>query len=188
MRYRKLGLLIGLALIAFAAFGTALATAGDDPQPVDFSHNVFNAPAPVAGAVFGTGPAVKTGTPICTTATSADPNVSTDCETTTVGPHNETSIAVNPTDADNMIGGANDYQLAINPGGHVSETVLSRAHVTFDGGQTWSEYPILFGGTYQATGDPAIAFDAAGRAYYATLGFKFVGPRSALNPDVLVAN
>ena len=57
-------------------------------------------------------------------------------------PHNETSIAVNPTDPTNMIGGANDYQLAINPGGHVSESVLSRAHVTFDGGRTWSMYPI----------------------------------------------
>src|SRR5207248_4323672 len=188
MRYRKLGLLIGLALIAFAAFGTALATAGDDPQPVDFSHNVFNAPAPVAGAVFGTGPAVKTGTPICTTATSADPNVSTDCETTTAGPHNETSIAVNPTNAQNMIGGANDYQLALNPGGHVSETVLSRAHVTFDGGKTWSEYPLYSNSAYQGTGDPAVAFDASGHAYYATLGFRFVGPANAQNPDVLVAN
>jgi hypothetical protein len=87
-----------------------------------------------------------------------------------------------------MIGGANDYQLAVNPGGHVSETVLSRAHVSFDGGQTWSEYPLYSNSAYQATGDPAVAFDAAGHAYYATLGFRFVGPANAQNPDVLVAN
>src|SRR5204863_688304 len=31
-------------------------------------------------------------------------------------------------------------------------------------------------------------FDAAGHAYYATLGFRFVGPANAQSPDVLVAN
>jgi hypothetical protein len=87
-----------------------------------------------------------------------------------------------------MIGGTNDYQLAINPGGHVTLSIHSRAHVTFDGGKTWSEYPIVFGGDYQATGDPGVAFDAAGRTYYSTLGFRFVGPTNALNPDVLAAN
>jgi hypothetical protein len=162
------------------------ATAEEDPQPVDFTHNVTDAAAPVAGAVFGNGPRTKTGTAICTTPTQATANVNTDCETN--GPHNETSIAVNPTNPRNMIGGANDYQLGINPGGHVTESVLSRAHVTFDGGRTWSEFPLYSNSAYQATGDPAVAFDAAGHAYYATLGFRFVGPRSALNPDVLVAD
>ena len=87
-----------------------------------------------------------------------------------------------------MIGGANDYQLGINPGGHVSESVLSRAHVTFDGGRTWSMFPLYSNSAYQGTGDPAVAFDATGHAYYATLGFRFVGPANATNPDVLVAN
>jgi hypothetical protein len=187
MRYRKLGLLLAVGLIAFAAFGVAVAAAGDDPQPIDFTHNVFDAPAPVAGAVFGTGPAVKTGSAICTTPTSGAANVNTDCSPT-AGPHNETSIAVNPTNPQNIIGGANDYQLAINPGGHVTETTLSRAHVTFNGGRTWSEYPLYSNSAYQATGDPSVAFDAAGHAYYGTLGFRFVGPVNAQNPDVLVAN
>jgi hypothetical protein len=177
-----------IAAACILGVGVAVALADDDPQPVDFTHNAFNAPAPVAGAVFGTGPAVKTGTAICTTPTLTAANVNTDCETTTVGPHNETSIAVNPTNANNMIGGANDYQLAIDPGGHVSESVLSRAHVTLDGGKTWSEYPLYSNSTYQGTGDPSVAFDASGHAYYATLGFRFVGPANATNPDVLVAN
>ena len=179
-------LLIAVACILGA--GVAVALADGDPQPLDFTHNAFNAPAPVPGAVFGTGPAVKTGSAICTTATQLTTNVNTDCETTTVGPHNETSIAVNPTNSQNMIGGANDYQLAIDPGGHVTETVLSRAHVTTDGGKTWSEYPLYSNSTYQGTGDPSVAFDASGHAYYATLGFRFVGPANATNPDVLVAN
>ena len=188
MSYRKLGLLLGLALVAFAILGTAIAAAGDDPQPIDFTHNGVDAPAPIAQAVWGSGPAVKIGTPFCSTTTSNAANVNTDCETKTVGPHNETSIAVNPMNHDNIIGGANDYQLGLNPGGHVSETLLSRAHVSFDGGKTWTEYPLNANSAYQATGDPSVAFDAHGNAYYATLGFRFVGPVNAQNPDVLVSH
>jgi hypothetical protein len=129
--------------ISMMALSPSLAHADDDPQPVDFTHNVTDAPAPVPGAVFGTAPAVRTGTAICTTAAQLAANANTDCETTSAGPHNETSIAVNPTNPQNMIGGANDYQIGLNPGGHVSETVLSRAHVTFDGGQTWSMFPVF---------------------------------------------
>ncbi|TML69423.1 MAG: hypothetical protein E6G13_09800 [Actinobacteria bacterium] len=178
---------IALALAATAFFATA-AFGDGDPQPVDFAHNVTNAPAPVAGAVFGNGPAVKTGSPICTTPTQATANVNTDCETSSAGPgpHNETSIAINPTDQRNLIGGANDYQLGLNPAGHTTESVLSRAHVTFDGGHTWTMYPVFSNSAYQATGDPSVAFDDAGHAYYATLGLRFVSTK-AQNPDVLVS-
>ncbi len=169
------------------AFGGVLGAQESSNRAVDITHNVLDAPAPVAGAVFGSGTPFHPGQRICTTVTTAAANVDTDCESTP-GPHNETSIAVNPTNEMNVIGGLNDYQLGLNPGGHVTESVISRAHVTFDGGKTWSEYPILFDSAYQATGDPALAFDAAGHAYYGTLGFKFVGPTNSLNPDVLVAN
>src|SRR5882672_12795463 len=121
-----------MATVSVLVLSPLAVAADDNAQPVGFTHNVNDAPAPVPSAVFGTGPAVKTGTAICTTASQATANANTDCETTSVGPHNETSIAVNPTNVKNMIGGANDYQLALDPGGHVSETVLSRAHVTFD--------------------------------------------------------
>jgi len=170
------------------AVGAVVALGDDNPQPIDFTHNAIGAPAPVTGTVFGSGPPVKTGSAICTTGLQGTPNANTDCETTSVGPHNETSIAVNPTNTNNMIGGANDYQIALDPGGHVSETVLSRAHVTFDGGKSWSMYPVFSDSSYQGTGDPALAFDAAGHAYYGTLGFRFVGPFNATNPDVLVSN
>lgn len=176
-----------LATISIVTLSQSLAVSADDiVQPVDFTHNGVDAPAPVAGAVFGTGPGVKPGTAVCTTAPQGG-NANTDCESS-AAPHNETSIAVNPTDHNNMIGGANDYQLAINSGGHVSETLLSRAHVTFDGGTTWSMYTLNANSAYQASGDPAVAFDAAGHAYYATLGFRFVGPANAQSPDVLVSN
>jgi hypothetical protein len=181
-------LIAASTLVLGTGIGTVLGgDGGDIVQPVDFTHNVVGAPAPVAGAVFGTDGSLKPGQKICTTSTQTGANANTDCEAT-AGPHNETSIAVNPTNASNLIGGANDYQLGLNSGGHLTETILSRAHVTFDGGQTWSEYPIFFNSTYQASGDPSVAFDASGHAYYATLGFRFVGPVNAQSPDVLVGN
>ena len=180
-RNRIFGGMIVLAAVTLAV-GAVRASADDNPQPLDFTHNVFNAPAPVAGAVFGTAQATTSGQAICTTPTQTAANVTTDCDTITAGPHNETSIAINPTNTKNIIGGANDYQLALNSGGHLTESILSRAHVSFDGGKTWSEFPIQSNSAYQATGDPSVAFDATGHAYYATLGFRFVGPTSASNP------
>ncbi len=124
--------------------------------------------------------------PICTAPTSSAANVNTDCEAT--APHNETTIAVNPTNALNRIGSVNDYQLFLSSGGRVNETIYSRAHVTFDGGKTWTTYPIAFHG-YIATGDPAVSFDAHGTAYLATLGFVFSqGVSGGNTPDILVAH
>jgi hypothetical protein len=180
-----------LVAVATLCVGVAAAIADDDNlQPIDFTHNVSDAPAPVTSAVFGQGGNGTQGVPFCSTApvstVSGGANVNTDCDLNQ--PHNETSIAVNPTNPDNIIGGANDYQLGLNPGGHVSETILSRAHVSTDGGKSWSEFPLFSNNAYQATGDPSVAFDASGHAYYATLGFRFVGPASAQNPDVLVSD
>jgi hypothetical protein len=124
--------------------------------------------------------------PICSTATSGAANFNTDCEG--IAPHNETSIAVNPTNPLNMIGSANDYQLALTPGGYVQGTVFSRAHATLDGGRTWTSYPINYK-NYAATGDPAVAFDADGTAYLATLGFIWSQNRGCcVNPDILVTH
>lgn len=182
--------LIGLGCVllagSFLVAAPAAAEAGDLTQPIDFTHNGVDAPAPVTSAVFGSQPGTKVGTAICSTPPSAAVNVNTSCEHNV--PHNETSIAINPTNPNNIIGGVNDYQLAVNPGGHVSETLLSRAHVSFDGGRTWTEYPLNSNSSYQATGDPSVAFDADGHAYYATLGFRFVGPANETTPDVIVSN
>ena len=117
--------------------------------------------------------------PICTTSSTAA-NVNTDCEN--VAPVNETAIAVNPLNPLNMIGSANDEQIRVTHGGTAQAIVFSRAHVTFDGGQTWTIYPVPFE-SYKITGDPSIAFDANGTAYLATLGFGFES-----NPDVLVSH
>jgi hypothetical protein len=176
---------VALSLFAGpAAFGAADG-GGDATQPIDFLHNPANAPAPVTGAALGQGALSKPGVAICSTGTQSGANANTDCDG--VSPHNETSIAVNPTNPSNIIGGANDYQLRVNPGGHMAESLLSRAHVSTDGGRTWREYPVESSSAYQATGDPSVAFDATGHAYYARLGFRFVGPVNVTAPDVLVA-
>jgi hypothetical protein len=119
------------------------------------------------------------------TGGSTAANVNTDTEAI-AGPHNETSIAVDPTDPNHLIGSANDYQLVPNPDGSVTETAYSRGHVSFDRGQTWTNYAIPFPSKYDATGDPAVAFDADGRAYIATLGFNFND--NPILPDVLVSH
>ncbi|MFL5757057.1 MAG: sialidase family protein, partial [Chloroflexota bacterium] len=187
-RRSRLAGVIAAAAVLSLALGVGVATAQDEgiSQPIDFVHNVSQAPAPVTATVFSNGPKVQVGRAICTTATSNAANVVTDCDGS--NPHNETSIAVNPRNGSNIIGGLNDYQLSVNPGGHIGETIHSRAHVTFDGGRTWSEYPLWSNLPYQATGDPAVAFDASGHAYYATLGFRFLGPANVQSPDVLVSN
>ena len=43
------GVIVAAVSISVLALSPALAYAGDDPQPVDFTHNVVDAPAPVAG-------------------------------------------------------------------------------------------------------------------------------------------
>src|SRR5262249_29390319 len=90
-------------------------------------------------------------------------NVNTDTVDTI---SNETSFAVNPTNTNNLIGSVNDYQ--IDPV-TFAETVISNAHVSFDGGATWTIYQIP-SFKYTGTGDPGIAFDATGRAYASFLG------------------
>jgi hypothetical protein len=96
--------------------------------------------------------------PIGTTFSTAA-NVNTDVEGAF---HNETSIAVNPTNPLNMIGGANDFQGVLHGNGaELFFTGLARARVTFDGGLTWSAPAAI-----QAPNDqfqPWGAYDAGGR-------------------------
>lgn len=96
---------------------------------------------------------------------------------------NETPIAVNPANPDNMITGDNDWNY--NDGCGVS--------TTFDGGKTWTSAlpdgylpgvtkftndPAVPGdGAYDAGGDPTIAFSPDGKiAYYVCQAFNFTSP------------
>ncbi len=191
MRIRTRGLVAAGVLVVAAGplvAATGAASAGDQPLPQAVTHEHFNGYEPLVSDGDGTAGAAayrNPSSPICSVTNSSDDNALTDCEGT--APHNETTIAVNPTDSSNMIGGANDYQLATSSGGTVNETAFARAHVTSDGGRTWAMYPIAYNG-YASAGDPALAFDADGRAYYATIAFIWSqGGPLGTNPDVLVA-
>lgn len=187
-----LTVLVMLSMVAFGVYATvrtAPSARADSPLPLPLTRQHFNSIDPLLasgdGAPASLGSLKNPPNPVCATATSLAANVNTDCE---LSPHNETSIAVNPTNAGNRISGANDYQLILTPGGVLKETIFTRAHVTFDGGKSWTDYPITTP-QYTATGDPSIAFDANGNAYLATLGFLF-GQNSptATNPDVIVSH
>ncbi len=95
---------------------------------------------------------------------------------------NETTLAVNPLNPDNLLTGNNDWNYNDACG----------VNASFDGGRTWtrtlpsgfipgiSQYtndPAVAGtGRYDYGGDPAVAFDRSGTAYFACFGYQAVSP------------
>jgi hypothetical protein len=83
-------------------------------------------------------------------------------------PQNETSVAINPTDAMNVIAVANDYEPAVD--------ATVGIYVSFDGGRTFpysrhvrnviTPARVMYG-----SGDPVVTFDRAGVAYLSFISF-----------------
>jgi hypothetical protein len=111
---------------------------------------------------------------------------------TAAAPQNETTIAVDPNNPNRIVAGANDYvtrtwscTVSGTPCSALGDA-YSGTYFSNDGGQTWcctATDPAhlgtlipgvehLTGGPYDAGGDPAVAFDSRGNAYYAGLGFN----------------
>ena len=105
----KIGAVLATGAALALTAGLASVLGEELIQPVDFAHNVVDAPAPIAGAVFGTAGA-QAGTAICTTPPRPRANVNTDCEKRGGRTTRRRSRSIRPTRY-NMIGGANDYQL-----------------------------------------------------------------------------
>ncbi len=80
-------------------------------------------------------------------------------------PQNEPSITVNPVNALNLVAGANDYATANGDSG-------CGFYSSSDGGNTWMSGTPLRGPSFQAAGDPAVAFDSVGNVYYSCLSFN----------------
>lgn len=122
------------------------------------------------------------------TVTPPDVTVNQD---TAGAPQNETAIAVDPTNPNVILAGANDYvsrAWSCTVGGTPCSALgdgYSGTYLSTDGGQTWCctatdpnhlgtlipGVEHLTGGPYDAGGDPAVAFDSHGTPYYAGLGF-----------------
>jgi hypothetical protein len=93
---------------------------------------------------------------------------------------NETTVAVNPENPRNIVGGSNDYRL-FNTRENRNDA-SGFAYTSFDGGRTWKnvELPKLNFMTGAAAplsfmdsaGDPAIAFGPHNTVYYSTLVFS----------------
>jgi hypothetical protein len=124
-------------------------------------------------------------------ATIAAPNVLVN-QDTAGAPQNETSIAVDPNNANRVVSSANDYvsrtwtcTISGTPCSALGDA-YSGTYYSNDGGSTWccaSTDPAhlgtlipgvtrLAGGPYDAGGDPAVAFDSHGHVFYAGLGFN----------------
>jgi hypothetical protein len=103
-------------------------------------------------------------------------------------PQNETTIAVNPTNPNNLVAGANDYRTCCDLTGLNDGTGF--AYYSFDGGVTWSDVQlpgltVETGGQgnfkiMDSAGDPVIAFGPDGTAYYANIVFSRVSPASGI--------
>src|SRR5437879_5119835 len=110
---------------------------------------------------------------------------------TAAATQNETSIAVDPNNPKRVVGSANDYvtrtwscTVSGTPCSGLGDG-YSGTYFSNDGGQKWCctstdsshlgtlipGVERLAGGTYDAGGDPALAFDSHGHVYYAGLGF-----------------
>jgi hypothetical protein len=111
---------------------------------------------------------------------------------TAAAPQNETSIAVDPNNANRVVSSANDYvtrtwtcTISGTPCSALGDG-YSGTYYSNDGGSSWccaSSDPAhlgtlipgvtrLAGGPYDAGGDPAVAFDSRGHVFYAGLGFN----------------
>ena len=128
-------LLLG-ALVANAVVSVHQVDPADEPDHIEAGDDGDRI-TPLANVGWGAGKVTPLGVAICTTAASNAANVDTDCEPNEIS--NETSIAVNPLNPDNIIGGANEYQLQFTSSGKVGQiSGLPRAHVSFDGGRSWA--------------------------------------------------
>lgn len=97
---------------------------------------------------------------------------------------NETSIAVNPNNPNNLVAGANDYRVYNSREDRNDGS--GWAYTTFDGGQTWAniQLPHL---TFQtgatgalsymdSAGDPVLGFGPGNTVYYGNIAFSRAAP------------
>jgi hypothetical protein len=83
-------------------------------------------------------------------------------------PQDETSISVNPRDARNVVGGANDYRLGWASSGFYSST--DRGNSWYDG---WIPFPSLpTGDNLDGGGDPAVIHERNGVVFWTDINFN----------------
>jgi hypothetical protein len=205
MPLRRLAVLALAAAVPFAvAPAAAQAVAAPKPRPV--ISNPFHEFTGLPGLKLGYGDVLAQ----CQTfsnVTNANPYASFTTSVNTIvddtynegagvnqgcrSPQNETSIAVNPDDPDNLVAGANDYRTCcVSSAGTLRNDGSGWVYVSNDGGLTWvnTKLPGLGSGArlsgslkrVTSVGDPAIAFGADNTVYYANIAFNRVDESDAI--------
>jgi hypothetical protein len=151
-----------------------------------------SAPSPANPAIT---PTFVLSSPLDGTSVLA-PDVTVNQDTAAAS-QNETAIAVDPNDPNRVVSGLNDYvtrtwtcTIGGNPCSGLGDAYWG-TYYSNDGGSTWCcasnldgssigtlipGVEHLVGGTYDAGGDPAVAFDSQGNVFYAGLGFDRTAP------------
>jgi hypothetical protein len=83
-------------------------------------------------------------------------------------PQNETTIAINPLETRNLVGGANDYRLGFSSSGFYAST--DRGRTFYDGVIPYPSVPT--NETLDSAGDPVTAYDREGIVYFAEIAFN----------------
>src|SRR5437899_7972926 len=146
-------------VIGFLIVGATTALAGSAKQRLDNELISFTEDA--TSGTNGPGGGGISGIACVSTQSGQPPsfagNALLDCDS--VGPHNETTIAVNPTNARNIVAASHTYLYNLDK---QSATALLRifteAYVSKDGGQSWTNVHPPHG-SYRFLTDPALAFD-----------------------------
>ena len=173
--------------MSFGHFSSAVAAPRDPTEkpgpPKSGFYDFYN-----ASAEFGPGIGNVQNLD-CTVSAGTQPsdyagNMLIDCDGEV--PHNETTIVVDPNDPSHAVGGYHSYQLQFK-GATIIAHIIGTVSVTFDGGQTWREVvpPIT---PFQFSGDPALAFDADSRLYFANIADHEGQSGNFTGPSVVVAH
>jgi uncharacterized repeat protein (TIGR01451 family) len=93
----------------------------------------------------------------------------------TTNSQNETTIAINPTNPRNLVAGSITFQTG---------TGQCAAYYSMDRGKTWTQQVLPNGGSFPASGDPVVAFDASGTAYFLCMN-QFVSGNESRTQYVL---
>jgi hypothetical protein len=107
-------------------------------------------------------------TSLCTSSTTFGSNVIANCDSTVL-PHNETAIVVDPASSSHLVAGSNDTELPSNGASGSAKTVAGY-YTSFDGGTTWVNGQVP-SGSFTQTSDPSVVFDTNGHVHFAVVAF-----------------
>ena len=159
------GIVTGLLIV-----GATTALAGSAKERLDNDLISF-AEKTGGGGTNGPGGGGISGV-ACASTQSSQPssfggNALLDCDS--VGPHNETTLAVNPTNGANIVAASHTYLYNLDKQSALALLrIFTEAYVSKDGGQTWTNVHPPHG-SYRFLTDPALAFDADGHLYWSNV-------------------